>query len=82
MPSCSVIVRRQAMRVIPAKYEEGVFKPLEPVILPSGSHVEVSIPDLEPSNERRARLASLVGAIPGETLDRMEADIEAAFGRA
>ena len=33
---------------IPAKYENGVFKPLEDVKLTEGTRVEVQIPDQQP----------------------------------
>ena len=31
-------------KVIDAVYENGVFRPLEPVLLPEGEHVQVHMP--------------------------------------
>jgi predicted DNA-binding antitoxin AbrB/MazE fold protein len=33
-------------RTIEAVYENGVFRPLEPVSLPEGEHVQVAVPEL------------------------------------
>ena len=44
-------------KTIEAVYEHGVFKPLEPVILPEGEHVQISMP--ETNAELQRRLASL-----------------------
>lgn len=38
---------RQAIMTIPAKYENGVFKPLEDVHLTEGTRVEVHVPTEE-----------------------------------
>ncbi|RMF90189.1 MAG: DUF104 domain-containing protein [Nitrospinota bacterium] len=40
-------------KVIEAVYENGVFRPLEPVILPEGEHVQVTVPDLNRVRQRR-----------------------------
>jgi predicted DNA-binding antitoxin AbrB/MazE fold protein len=44
-------------KVIDAVYENGVFRPLEPVFLPEGEHVQVHMP--EPPPMLQARLAAL-----------------------
>jgi predicted DNA-binding antitoxin AbrB/MazE fold protein len=44
-------------KVIEAVYENGVFRPLEPVVLPEGEHVQVRMS--EPSPALQARLAAL-----------------------
>ena len=41
-------MERQPTLTIPAKYENGVFKPLEDVKLTEGTRVEVQIPDEQP----------------------------------
>jgi predicted DNA-binding antitoxin AbrB/MazE fold protein len=41
------------MRVIHAIYENGVFRPTEPVDLPEASKVEVELRVMEPSRETR-----------------------------
>jgi predicted DNA-binding antitoxin AbrB/MazE fold protein len=40
-------------KVIEAVYENGVFRPLEPVQLPEGEHVQVTVPDLPAAWQRR-----------------------------
>ena len=40
-------------KVIEAVYENGVFRPLEPVLLPEGEHVHVTVPDLPAARQRR-----------------------------
>jgi len=52
-------------KTIEAVYEKGVFRPLEPVALPEGERVQVSVPEL--SAEVQQRLA---------TLDDFEATLE------
>ena len=44
-------------KMIEAVYENGVFRPLEPVTLPEGEHVQVTMPDL--NAVRQQRLAAL-----------------------
>ena len=44
-------------KVIEAVYENGVFRPLEPVLLHEGEHVHVTVPDLPAA--RQQRLAAL-----------------------
>jgi predicted DNA-binding antitoxin AbrB/MazE fold protein len=33
-------------KTIGAVYEHGVFRPVEPVVVPEGEHVEVTLPEL------------------------------------
>ena len=44
-------------RTIEAVYENGVFRPLEAVMLPEGEHVQVAVPEV--SEEIQRRLAAL-----------------------
>ena len=44
-------------KTIEAVYENGVFRPLEPVALPEGEHVYVTVPEI--TAEIRRRLAAL-----------------------
>ena len=44
-------------KVIDAVYENGVFRPLEPVLLPEGEHVQVHVPEQPPP--LHTRLAAL-----------------------
>ena len=52
-------------KTIEAIYEKGVFRPLEPITLPEGEHVQVSVPELGAEVQRR--LAAL---------DKFEAALE------
>ena len=40
-------------KTIKAVYEKGVFRPLEPVMLPEGEHVQVSLPEVAAEIQRR-----------------------------
>ena len=40
-------------KIIEAVYENGVFRPLEPVLLPDGEHVQVRVPEGLPSQQER-----------------------------
>ena len=40
-------------KTIEAVYEKGVFRPLEPVTLPEGEHVRVTVPEMPPEVQRR-----------------------------
>jgi predicted DNA-binding antitoxin AbrB/MazE fold protein len=40
-------------KVIEAVYENGVFRPLGPVMLPEGEHVQVTVPDFNAVRQRR-----------------------------
>jgi predicted DNA-binding antitoxin AbrB/MazE fold protein len=40
-------------KIIEAIYENGVFRPLEPVLLPDGEHVQVRVPEGLPSQQER-----------------------------
>jgi predicted DNA-binding antitoxin AbrB/MazE fold protein len=44
-------------KVIDAVYENGVFRPLEPVLLPEGEHVQAHMPEQPPT--LHTRLAAL-----------------------
>jgi predicted DNA-binding antitoxin AbrB/MazE fold protein len=54
-------------KIIEAVYEHGVFRPLEPVVLPEGKHVQVRVPDLPPTPQER--LAAL------ETFDETQEEL-------
>ncbi len=40
-------------KTIDAVYEKGVFRPVEPVTLPEGKHVQVTLPEVTPEVQRR-----------------------------
>jgi len=40
-------------KIIEAVYENGVFRPLEPVLLSDGEHVQVRVPEGLPSRQER-----------------------------
>jgi len=40
-------------KTIDAIYEKGVFRPLEPVTLPEGKQVQVTVPETTPEVQRR-----------------------------
>ena len=48
---------REMSKIIEAVYENGVFRPLESVVLPEGEHVEIHLPEL--TRGQRERLAAL-----------------------
>jgi len=54
---------------------------VEPVSLPEGARAEVSILDADPVIEARTRFSAAIGVFPADVLDKMEQDIDEAFGR-
>jgi predicted DNA-binding antitoxin AbrB/MazE fold protein len=62
-----------------ATYKDGAFVPESPVSLPEGAQVQVIMPGEEVLAGARDRFRSVIGAIPRDELDKMEADIEEAF---
>jgi len=64
---------------ITATYKNGAFVPESPVSLPEGARVQVIMPEEEALAKARERFRSVIGAIPREDLEQMEADIEEAF---
>ena len=40
-------------KIVEAVYENGVFRPLEPVVLVEGEHVRVHLPELTPTQQER-----------------------------
>ena len=40
-------------KTIDAVYEDGVFRPLEPVMLPQGERVQVTVPEVTAKTQRR-----------------------------
>jgi predicted DNA-binding antitoxin AbrB/MazE fold protein len=44
-------------KTVEAVYEKGMFRPLEPVALPEGEHVQIIVPEI--SEEVRKRLEAL-----------------------
>ena len=40
-------------KIVEAVYENGVFRPLEPVALVEGEHVRVQLPELTPTQQER-----------------------------
>jgi predicted DNA-binding antitoxin AbrB/MazE fold protein len=72
-PRAFQVARREAVggepmsKIIAAVYEHGVFRPLEPVVLPEGEHVQVRVPERLPT--QRERLAAL------ETFEAMREEL-------
>jgi predicted DNA-binding antitoxin AbrB/MazE fold protein len=68
------------MTTIEAIYENGVFKPVEPVVLPEKERVRLQVEVLSPDGrawfaemrESRARLQEKYGAYPDSTKDIAE----------
>jgi predicted DNA-binding antitoxin AbrB/MazE fold protein len=63
------------MPIIQAIYENGVFRPKEPVDLPESSEVEVEVRSLVPSAEEK-RLDAIY-AILGDRFESGESDVAA-----
>ncbi len=71
------------MKTIQATFENGVFRPKEPVNLPQGQEVEISVPDEEEtvtSQAREGRPQSF-GCMPKKDAEEMERAIEEEFER-
>ena len=51
---------------IEAVYENGVFRPLEPVLLPDGEHVQVRVPEGLPSRQERLAVLEAFEAMSEE----------------
>jgi predicted DNA-binding antitoxin AbrB/MazE fold protein len=65
-------------KVIEAIYENGVFRPLEPVILPGGEHVEMRVPEVFPTQHERLEALEAFEAMREElTEEQWEAFEEA-----
>jgi predicted DNA-binding antitoxin AbrB/MazE fold protein len=62
-------------RTIPAIFDAGVFRPLQPVDLADGTHVEVQVPTV-PSNEPAADLTPEELARQRAAIEEMIAEIE------
>ena len=71
------------MIIIPAVFENGVFKPNAPVDLPSGSKVELIISESQddPVAIMRARYPNSFGGLPREDGEAMMKIIDEEFGR-
>ena len=69
--------RDDRMRTILAIYENGVFRPQEPIDLPSGSRVVISLPDdRDPVEVMRERFPLSFGALSDEDAEKMKRAIE------
>jgi predicted DNA-binding antitoxin AbrB/MazE fold protein len=65
-------------KIIEAVYENGVFRPLEPVLLPDGEHVQVRMPEGLPSQPERLAALEAFEAMGEElTKEQWEAFEEA-----
>ena len=53
-------------KIIEAVYDNGVFRPLEPVVLPEGEHVQVRMPDGLPAQHERLAALEAFEAISEE----------------
>ena len=61
-------------KIIEAVYENGVFRPLEPVILPDGEHVQVQVPEGPPTQHERLAALEAFEAM-GEELTKEQWDV-------
>lgn len=61
------------MKTIRAVYENGTFKPVEPLSLANGTSVEISLPEStdELSKDLRARFPNSFGVMPAEDADEI-----------
>ena len=60
-------------KTIEAVYEKGVFRPLEPISLPEGEQVQVTVPEGNPEIQRRlATLDAFEAALEGMTEEQWE----------
>jgi predicted DNA-binding antitoxin AbrB/MazE fold protein len=53
-------------KVIRAVYTDGVFRPLEPVVLPEGEPVQVYVPEKFPTSEERLAALDAFDAVHEE----------------
>ncbi len=65
-------------RVIRVRYENGVFKPLEPVDLPEGKELIVRIIDVEDRIEKLRRYRGILGRASEKEIEELllEAEFE------
>ncbi len=65
-------------RVIRVRYENGVFKPLEPVDLPEGKELIVKIIDVEDRIEKLRRYRGILGRASEKEIEELllEAEFE------
>ena len=61
-------------KIIEAVYENGVFRPLEPVLLPDGEHVQVRVPEGPPSQQERLAALAAFEAM-GEELTKEQWEV-------
>jgi len=69
------------MKSIPAIFENGVFRPEQPVHLPAGSHVEVLLPE-EPHATREAlrkRFPDSYGVLSARDAEEIQRAIDEEF---
>lgn len=60
-------------RTIEAVYEKGVFRPLEPITLPEGEQVQVTVPEVNAEIQRRlAALDAFEAALEDMTEEQWE----------
>ena len=68
-------------KVIEAIYENGVFRPLEPVTLPEGEHVEVCVPEVSPTPHERLEALEAFEAMREELTEEQWKAFEEAVQR-
>ena len=61
-------------KIIEAVYENGVFRPLEPVVLLEGEHVQVRVPEGPPTQHERLAALEAFEAM-GEELTKEQWDV-------
>jgi predicted DNA-binding antitoxin AbrB/MazE fold protein len=71
------------MRTIHAVYEDGVFRPTEPVSLAQGSEVDLVVHDAgsDPVAVLTARFPDSFGIMPAADADEMQRIIDEEFGQ-
>jgi predicted DNA-binding antitoxin AbrB/MazE fold protein len=68
-------------KVIDAVYENGVFRPLEPVLLPEGEYVQVDVPEQPPTLQTRLAALDAFEALDEELTEEQWRVFEAATQR-
>jgi predicted DNA-binding antitoxin AbrB/MazE fold protein len=68
------------MTVVEAVFERGVFRPVSPVALAEGAHVEVLVPEpVEAAGDGTLATCASVGILPHEDAEEILRIIEAEF---
>jgi predicted DNA-binding antitoxin AbrB/MazE fold protein len=68
-------------KVIAAVYTNGVFRPLEPVVLPEGEPVQVYVPESPPTPQERLAALETIEAMHEELTEEQWREFEEATQR-